>query len=143
MSAIFSTLNTNLQNIESPKVYNNILLAHLVFKCLVKIAVWLWNKIDKLPRGEVEKNALWVYFILVNLFAALLRGQSVTGPLPELSPSVAITRRSASYHCVNLRTERTIGAFGLKHVHWCFNAPHQVVWKVLQTSATTFPCAVC
>ncbi|KAF8351332.1 armadillo-type protein [Amanita rubescens] len=60
MSAIFSTLNTNLQNIESPKVYNNILLAHLVFKCLVKIAVWLWNKIDKLPRGEVEKNALWL-----------------------------------------------------------------------------------
>lgn len=65
MSAIFSTLNTNLQNIESPKVYNNILLAHLVFKCLVKIAVWLWNKIDKLPRGEVEKNALWVCFVLV------------------------------------------------------------------------------
>lgn len=57
MGNVFSTLNTNLQNLESPKVYNDILLAHLVFKCLVKIAVWLWNKIDKLPK---EKHALWV-----------------------------------------------------------------------------------
>ncbi|KAF8746019.1 hypothetical protein AX14_004306 [Amanita brunnescens Koide BX004] len=57
MGTVFSTLNTNLQNIESRKVYNDILLAHLVFKCLVKIAVWLWNKIEKLPN---EKNALWL-----------------------------------------------------------------------------------
>ncbi|KAK2466318.1 hypothetical protein APHAL10511_001960 [Amanita phalloides] len=76
MSATFSSLDGNLQNIESTQVYNNILLAHLIFKSLVKIAVWLWNKIDKLPKSEVEKNAIW----LQELFqSSALQLQSLAG----------------------------------------------------------------
>ncbi|KAF8623412.1 hypothetical protein AX15_006355 [Amanita polypyramis BW_CC] len=66
MASSFSTLNENLQNIESSLVYNNILLAHLVFKSLVKISVWLWSKIDKLLGDETEKNVLWLQELFQN-----------------------------------------------------------------------------
>jgi heme A synthase len=56
----FAVSSTNLTSMENTRVYNHFLLAHLVFKNLVKIAVWLWNKVDKLPKEESEKQVLWV-----------------------------------------------------------------------------------
>ena len=60
MAGSFSALNVGLQNIDDLHVYTNILLAHLVFKNLVKVAGWLWHKVDKLSAGESEKHVTWV-----------------------------------------------------------------------------------
>jgi hypothetical protein len=60
MAGSFSALNVGLQNIDDVHVYTNILLAHLVFKNLVKIAGWLWHKVDRLSGEESEKHVAWV-----------------------------------------------------------------------------------
>lgn len=48
------------QSISMPKIHDDILLAHLVYKCIVKMAVWLWNRVDKLTKEEAERNQAWV-----------------------------------------------------------------------------------
>lgn len=63
----YSQMSTNIsrravtaQSIGSVRVYEDILLAHLVYKCIVKMAVWLWSRIDKVPKDEAERNQAWV-----------------------------------------------------------------------------------
>ena len=63
----YSQMSTNItpgvvavQSIGSTRVYEDILLAHLVYKCIVKMAVWLWSRIDKVPKDESERNQAWV-----------------------------------------------------------------------------------
>ncbi|KAG6903497.1 hypothetical protein C0995_005520 [Termitomyces sp. Mi166 len=44
------------QAIQSPRISDDILLSHLVYKCLIKTTVWLWNRIDKVSKEEQEVN---------------------------------------------------------------------------------------
>ncbi|PFH52845.1 hypothetical protein AMATHDRAFT_1887 [Amanita thiersii Skay4041] len=66
IAASVSPSNVNLQNLDSPYVYGNFLLAHLIFKCLVKIAVWLWQKVDRLPKEESAKQVSWLQELFAN-----------------------------------------------------------------------------
>ncbi|KAF8639750.1 hypothetical protein AX17_001012 [Amanita inopinata Kibby_2008] len=100
MAFSFSVSNVNLQNMETPYVYDNILLAHLVFKCLVKIAVWLWSKMDKLTKEESEKNIAWFRELfessafqlqaLVNLRQNVVPSFIQPGPSETLSSSKSV-----------------------------------------------------
>lgn len=60
ISATFSPAGLTPQNFRTQAVHDNIALAHLVYKCLVKIGVWLWGKLDKLNPVEVGENLPWV-----------------------------------------------------------------------------------
>ncbi|KAG5716692.1 Importin-11 [Termitomyces sp. T112] len=44
------------QTIRSSRISDDILLSHLVYKCLVKTTIWLWNRIDKVSKEERELN---------------------------------------------------------------------------------------
>lgn len=63
----YSQMSTNIspstltpQTLPSARLYDDILLSHLVYKCIIKMTVWLWNRIDKIPKEEVERNRAWV-----------------------------------------------------------------------------------
>lgn len=66
MSPSFSAAAVTTQTIGSPRVYNDILLGHLVYKCIIKMAVWLWHRIDKVNREEVIRNQAWVSSMSIN-----------------------------------------------------------------------------
>lgn len=56
-SAPLATLNP--LSLSNPHTGENILIAHLVFKCLVKVTVWLWPRITRNAR-DFGKFSPWV-----------------------------------------------------------------------------------
>jgi hypothetical protein len=59
LSSIFtSTLNPD--TISLPRTAEDLLLAHLVYKCLVKIGAWVWNRLDKQGKEEFQRLQPWV-----------------------------------------------------------------------------------
>ncbi|KAF9534185.1 armadillo-type protein [Crepidotus variabilis] len=66
MSATFSAASLTLQNIGTQTAHENIALSHLVYKCLMKIGVWLWGKLEKLSPQEVEENMPWLEELVQN-----------------------------------------------------------------------------
>ncbi|KAJ6628769.1 armadillo-type protein [Mycena sp. CBHHK59/15] len=67
-------MTTTNSQIISPRACTDILLAHLVYKCIVKMAVWLWNRIDKGGKDGVDAEASqrWIETLVTNS-ADLLR----------------------------------------------------------------------
>jgi hypothetical protein len=57
-SAFTSALNAS--SVSSPRVAEDLLLGHLIFKILVKMAAWLWNKTPKMGKDEVDRTRAWV-----------------------------------------------------------------------------------
>jgi hypothetical protein len=61
----YSKISSNLASvlnpstISVPRTRDDLLLAHLVYKCLVKMTTWLWNKADK-GGNEFGKAESWV-----------------------------------------------------------------------------------
>ena len=49
-STFASTLNPTA--ISLPRTADDLLIAHLVYKCLFKISTWLWQRIGKSERGR-------------------------------------------------------------------------------------------
>ncbi|KIM90936.1 hypothetical protein PILCRDRAFT_1173 [Piloderma croceum F 1598] len=74
LSSIFtSTLNPTTVGL--PRTADDLLLAHLVYKCLVKIATWVWNRMDKQGKEEFHRLQPW----LQNLFqTSALRLQTLS-----------------------------------------------------------------
>ncbi|KAF9476494.1 ARM repeat-containing protein [Pholiota conissans] len=60
MAVTFSANNMAPDNLSSHTVQDNIVLSHLVYKCLVKITVWLWNKMDRLTTDQHQQNQAWI-----------------------------------------------------------------------------------
>lgn len=46
--------------INTEKTYFDVLFAHLTYKCLLKLGIWIWARIDKVPLEEQEQNRAWV-----------------------------------------------------------------------------------
>jgi hypothetical protein len=65
MSATFSESNLKPESITSQSMCENILLSHLVYKCLVKMAVWFWGRIPRLTTDGFKPNQLWVCHIAI------------------------------------------------------------------------------
>jgi hypothetical protein len=65
MFAYYSQLATMISAIVPPvlgdrRTADNLLVAHLVYKCLVKMALWLWPRLIKPDKGEFAKLEPWV-----------------------------------------------------------------------------------
>jgi len=60
MSVTFSESNMTPQSIASQSMYDNISLSHLVYKCLVKMAIWFWGRIPRLTMDGFKPNQVWV-----------------------------------------------------------------------------------
>ena len=65
MSATFSESNLKPESITSQSMCENILLSHLVYKCLVKMAVWFWGRIPRLTTDGFKPNQVWVGHIAI------------------------------------------------------------------------------
>jgi len=72
MSLSFSSSNVTPDTISSQTVHDDILLSHLVYKSLVKIAVWLWNKTSKMTPEEYDENLTWVLIRVITSSMALM-----------------------------------------------------------------------
>ncbi|KAG7449051.1 ARM repeat-containing protein [Guyanagaster necrorhizus] len=57
ISSNFTALN--LEAINSPRSYNDILIAHRVYKCISKIAGWLWQRSDRTGKEQFTKKEAW------------------------------------------------------------------------------------
>jgi hypothetical protein len=68
MSVTFSAGGLTLENISSEDIF----LSHLVYKCLVKIGVWLWSKLGKCTQEEYTVNFNWVLSSFPGGFVELL-----------------------------------------------------------------------
>lgn len=89
MSATSSVGGITTENISSDRASDDILLSHLVYKCLVKMGIWLWNKLEKLSGEEYSGSFNWVLPFFSGRFGIadfLLAG----GTLQELVESVEI-----------------------------------------------------
>ncbi|PPR07214.1 hypothetical protein CVT26_012647 [Gymnopilus dilepis] len=60
ISTTFSPHDLSLSTISSQVVYDNILIGHLVYKCLAKMGAWLWNKLNKLSGEELQQSQAWL-----------------------------------------------------------------------------------
>lgn len=60
MASTFTATTLTPQTIDSQRIFDDILLSHLVYKCIVKMAVWIWNRIDKLSLEERQAYQSWV-----------------------------------------------------------------------------------
>ncbi|TFK29370.1 ran binding protein 11 [Coprinopsis marcescibilis] len=48
------------------KFYEDVLIGHLTFKCVTKMGVWLWHRIDKHSAQEMEQNQAWISHLVQN-----------------------------------------------------------------------------
>ncbi|KII94850.1 hypothetical protein PLICRDRAFT_47858 [Plicaturopsis crispa FD-325 SS-3] len=48
-----------ISTIGLPQTFEDVLLAHIVFKCLTKVAVWFWPRWETRERPDCEKLRLW------------------------------------------------------------------------------------
>lgn len=71
MSVTFSAGGITLENRSSERISEDILLSHLVYKCLVKIGVWLWSKLGKCTEEERTVNFNWVTSLLSKRFCRI------------------------------------------------------------------------
>lgn len=56
-----STSTLNPITIGLPRTVEDLLLTHLVYKCLVKMATWVWNRLDTQGKEEFERLRPWVW----------------------------------------------------------------------------------
>ncbi|KAJ7638980.1 armadillo-type protein [Roridomyces roridus] len=51
----------------SPRACTDILLGHLVYKCIVKLAIWLWNRMDRAKSEGIDSAASfqWISSIFI------------------------------------------------------------------------------
>ncbi|KAG6830842.1 hypothetical protein H0H92_014494 [Tricholoma furcatifolium] len=56
LASTISSSTVTPQSLHSPRIYGDILLSHLAYKCLVKMTGWLWNRIDKVSQEEQKIN---------------------------------------------------------------------------------------
>ncbi|KAJ7684034.1 ARM repeat-containing protein [Mycena rosella] len=76
--AYYSTLLSSYQqytypDIISPRACSDILLVHLLYKCIAKMAIWLWNRLDKGGKEglDVEASHRWISALVTESAAAL------------------------------------------------------------------------
>ncbi|KAL0949404.1 hypothetical protein HGRIS_009466 [Hohenbuehelia grisea] len=61
---IFSTFaspSTTAQDLSSPRSYHDILFAHLTFKATIRMAIWIWQRNERLSDIEAQQNAAWLW----------------------------------------------------------------------------------
>jgi hypothetical protein len=87
MSTNISPVTVTVHSIGSIRVYEDILLAHLVYKCIIKMAVWLWGRIDKMSKEESERNQAWVGCVPHDKLQPLTRF-AVARIIPKFSYSI-------------------------------------------------------
>lgn len=51
-----------------PRTAEDLLLAHLVFKCVVKIATWVWSRCKPSDQASMSKLEPWVNYLLILRF---------------------------------------------------------------------------
>ncbi|KAK0206374.1 armadillo-type protein [Desarmillaria ectypa] len=59
ISSNFTALN--LEAINSPQSYNDILIGHRVYKCISKIAGWLWQRSDRTGKEQFTQKEAWFH----------------------------------------------------------------------------------
>jgi hypothetical protein len=84
MSATFSESSITPESIASQSMCDNISLSHLVYKCLVKMAVWFWGRIPRLTTDGFKPNQVWVGHTAV-FHLPLIENAIGRGILPKFS----------------------------------------------------------
>lgn len=88
----YSTIASNfsssaLANAPDPrKLYEDIFLGHLVFKPIVKMASWLWHRIDRQTKEELAANEAWVSDLFRNCAAQI---QDLTNLRKEIVKAIS------------------------------------------------------
>ncbi|TFK75774.1 ARM repeat-containing protein [Pluteus cervinus] len=61
ISENLSPITITAESIITEKVHTDILLAHLIYKCLMKLGIWIWTRLDKISKEEFQENQTWLY----------------------------------------------------------------------------------
>ncbi|KAF8663451.1 hypothetical protein AX16_001021 [Volvariella volvacea WC 439] len=110
-SNLASTLSPSaitMQTIGTQRVVMDILFSHLVYKCATKIAAWTWNRIDRVPKEEQQRNTLWVQELFKS---SVLQVKALT----ELRTAITTTLRGTTDPTIQRAIDllyRHIRAFG-------------------------------
>jgi hypothetical protein len=54
------SLSLNLETFLNERLLQDIIILHLLYKILIKIAIWSWQRIDKYPKEEAAASKAWV-----------------------------------------------------------------------------------
>jgi hypothetical protein len=54
------SLSLNPETFLNERLLQDIIILHLLYKILVKTAIWSWQRIDKYPKEEIVTSKAWV-----------------------------------------------------------------------------------
>lgn len=86
----------NPSDISSPQTAEDLLIAHLVFKCLVKTATWAWSRIKHSDQASMKDLEPWVCLMLLKqlpFLTTVLKKDHST--IPKLRCSAANNLRAS------------------------------------------------
>lgn len=100
ISTGISPSTVTAQTLSSTHIHDELLLAHLIYKCLLKMTIWSWNRIDKIPKEEVDRNRAWIHQLfessvlqlrgLKELRTNTLKSLMQTVPVPDVQAQQSI-----------------------------------------------------
>ncbi|KAJ7283929.1 armadillo-type protein [Mycena rebaudengoi] len=107
---LISTLGTNYtQLITTSRASTDLLLAHLAYKCVTKMALWLWNRIDKGGKTfvDAEPSLLWIDKLVDESGVVLKELVVKRRDIILLFPSSGLASNPHAQRCVDVLTRHT------------------------------------
>lgn len=145
MQSHYSTAAASLTGLDpttisSPRTAQNLLVAHLVFKCVVKIASWVYARLKSIDlAGRLEgwvSCELFVHAPVLTRFAAPQR-------FPQLRRSAPDAERGSYQPRLSHTLRRGPGNTSQQTVNRDPHATHASIRQALQAFTTVGPCEVC
>ncbi|KAJ7180251.1 armadillo-type protein [Mycena crocata] len=89
---VFSSyLKNTYPGITSPRATNDMVLAHSIYKCITKMAIWLWNRLDRGGKEGIDAQAShqWIGALVAESTVALEQLVDERRKILEASPELS------------------------------------------------------
>ncbi|KAJ7507960.1 armadillo-type protein [Mycena galericulata] len=113
---VFSSyLNNTYPGTISPRACTDILLGHLVYKCIAKLAIWLWNRLDRGGKEGIDSEASrqWVSTLVMESGNGLQKLVELRLGIIENHMSIGLASNPYAQRSVDILTRhiRLLGKF--------------------------------
>ncbi|KAJ7094628.1 armadillo-type protein [Mycena belliarum] len=97
----------------SPRACTDIMLAHLLYKCIAKMGIWLWNRLDKGGKEgiDAESGRIWIDELVIQSLDALGKLVSCREHIVQEHLSIGLASNPYAQRTVDVLA-RHIGLFG-------------------------------
>jgi hypothetical protein len=137
VSSVFDQSRLSVEQIQSPGLTEDIIVAHLLFKCITKAGYWQWQRSGRL--GDEQTASAWVNRLFVNDALKLIFPNSDHRSFPTICVAIQVSGR-AETPARNIDVPR-------KYEHFAFigtiNEAHVALWQILPKAVLFFTFKIC